>query len=212
MGNDDCASNMEVLQKGDPEFYKIIHAKRVQLAQNLEIIGYSFVPITPFGIKDWEKFDLTKVPEALAERYAKRKNSNYNLQGYKSKKLNFEEFTFTSTDETDSIQKDLSEKIYSENAEKTIYVIHTPPDNTNLDQIAFHQHVGSFAIRQFIEQHQPHITLHGHIHETVQVSGEFRERIGKTHSFASGNHNIGPELAIVIFDAHQPESAKRFII
>ena len=67
MGNDDCASNMEVLQKGDPEFYKIIHAKRVQLAQNLEIIGYSFVPITPFGIKDWEKFDLTKVPEALAE-------------------------------------------------------------------------------------------------------------------------------------------------
>ncbi len=50
MGNDDCAVNLGVLEKGEPEFYHLIHNKRLKLTADFEIVGYSYVPMTPFGI------------------------------------------------------------------------------------------------------------------------------------------------------------------
>lgn len=72
-------------------------------------------------------------------------------------------------------------------------------------------HAGSFAVRLFVEQYQPYLTFHGHIHETVQVSGDFKERINNSVSFSSGNHNIGSDLAIVVFDLYQLDKARRII-
>ena len=46
-----------------------------------------------------------------------------------------------------------------------IVVVHQPPFNTRNDRILFGKHVGSRAIRRFIEIHQPAITFCGHIHE-----------------------------------------------
>jgi len=42
-------------------------------------------------------------------------------------------------------------------------------------------------LRAFIEDRQPYLTLHGHIHETVDLSGDFVERIGRTRCAAVGN-------------------------
>jgi len=58
---------------------------------------------------------------------------------------------------------------------KKILVSHTPPYNTNTDVIESGQHVGSKAIREFIERCQPEICLTGHIHESRNI-----DRIGKT--------------------------------
>ena len=56
MGNDDCAANVNILASNDsPLIY--IHGKRVPFASGFELYGYSYVPLTPFGLKDWEKFD-----------------------------------------------------------------------------------------------------------------------------------------------------------
>jgi Icc-related predicted phosphoesterase len=46
-----------------------------------------------------------------------------------------------------------------------IFVSHAPPINTNVDRTIFGKHVGSTAVRDFIEKHQPDIVLCGHIHE-----------------------------------------------
>lgn len=109
MGNDDCATNMDVLEKNEPDLFHIIHGKRIVLTEEYDIVGYSFVPITPFGIKDWEKYDLSEVPQDLLLRYEHRKTTNYNFSGYKTKRLRWEKFVFTSEMErTDSIQRDLS--------------------------------------------------------------------------------------------------------
>ena len=35
-------------------------------------------------------------------------------------------------------------------------------------------------MRVFIEEHQPPLTLHGHIHESPNVSGSYTDRIGRT--------------------------------
>ncbi len=49
--------------------------------------------------------------------------------------------------------------------ENLILVTHAPPANTKIDLTFMHQHVGSMAIRRIIEEYEPILSLHGHIHE-----------------------------------------------
>jgi len=212
MGNDDCAANMDVLNKKS-KLFKVIHNKRIKLTEDFEIIGYSFLPITPFGIKDWEKYDLSKIPVTLKKEYARRKLTNYRLNGIKSAKTRWRIFQFDSEVEMkDSIQKDLAKKLFSKNPKKTVYVIHSPPDDTNLDMVSDKNHVGSIAVRLFIEKKQPYLTLHGHIHETVDISGTFKHNIKNTLCLTSGNHNVGEQLAVLVFDLYNPRNVRRIII
>jgi hypothetical protein len=46
-----------------------------------------------------------------------------------------------------------------------IFVPHAPPHNTKLDRIHAGAHVGSTAVREFIEKYQPDVCVCGHIHE-----------------------------------------------
>ncbi len=60
-------------------------------------------------------------------------------------------------------------------APRLLMVCHTPPLNTATDRLHDGQHVGSPAVRAFIEEHQPEVCLTGHIHESAGV-----DRIGRT--------------------------------
>lgn len=213
MSNDDCKANLDVLEKHSPGLYQLIHEKRISLTKEFDIIGYSYVPITLFGIKDWEKFDLSNVPSNLIEEYENRKRTNYRLDGFKSTRSGWEEFQFSQDmEKKDSIQKDLSGKLFQKNTNKTVYVIHTPPNQTNLDQVLNKNHVGSIAVRLFIEDYQPYLTLHGHIHETVDVSGNFKDNIGNTICLTSGNHDSWSKLAVLVFDLYNPKNIDRIIL
>ncbi len=209
MGNDDVAVNMDVLENSD--LFHVIHNKRIVLTPDFDLVGYSCVPITPFGIKDWEKFDFSDVPIEFGDAYVQRKYGNYNLQGYKTDKSGWRPFLFASEERIDSIQIDLAQDIFVKDPRKTIYVVHTPPDNTHLDRTSS-AHVGSMALRDFIQRHQPYLTLHGHIHETVDISGQFQDHLGKTLCMSSGNHNVGRQLAVLQFDLYKPEEARRVIL
>ena len=117
----------------------------------------------------------------------------------------------------DSIQKDLEQDLFLKNSNKTIYVVHCPPNNTNLDITSPQaksdgMHVGSMALRLFIEKYQPYLTLYGHIHETVEMSGEFKDKIGDTLCLASGNYNVGDKLALLVFELDNINGVKRIII
>jgi len=210
MGNDDCVVNNDVFERFEGELYQIIHGKRLSLTNNFDIVGYSYVPITPFGIKDWEKFDLSFANERVRNDYAQRKRSNYRFDGFKSTVNGWVPFHFQQgLEKFDSIQKDLGQELFTKNSRKTVYVIHTPPNNTCLDQIANHRHVGSFAVRSFVEVMQPYVTLHGHIHETVDVSGNFREVIGDSICLSPGNDNESNNLAVISFDAYDLRTIQR---
>jgi uncharacterized protein len=56
-----------------------------------------------------------------------------------------------------------------------ILVCHQPPFNTLNDHVGHDTHVGSHAVRAFIEREQPLICFTGHIHEGVGI-----DRIGDT--------------------------------
>ena len=47
-----------------------------------------------------------------------------------------------------------------------ILVLHNPPKNTRLDTMANGEHVGSQAIREFIEKKKPKLVISAHIHES----------------------------------------------
>ncbi|NWF91159.1 MAG: hypothetical protein HXY50_17065 [Ignavibacteriaceae bacterium] len=71
-------------------------------------------------------------------------------------------------------------------------------------------HVGSIAVRRFIESRQPYLTLHGHIHESARLTGSWRDKLGRTEMF-NASHD-GKELALVEFDLDILESAERRLI
>jgi Icc-related predicted phosphoesterase len=48
---------------------------------------------------------------------------------------------------------------------RTFIVSHSPPHGTTLDKMFVGFHVGSKALRRFIEERQPDVVLCGHIHE-----------------------------------------------
>lgn len=52
-----------------------------------------------------------------------------------------------------------------EDARWHVFVTHAPPAGTKVDRTFFGQHVGSSAVRAFIEKFRPDLVLCGHIHE-----------------------------------------------
>lgn len=62
-----------------------------------------------------------------------------------------------------------------------VLISHVPPYDTKVDRLRNGKHVGSSAVRSYIEKHQPDVCITGHIHE---ARGE--DTIGKTHIINPG--------------------------
>ncbi|NDV26319.1 metallophosphoesterase [Desulfovibrio sp. JC010] len=77
--------------------------------------------------------------------------------------------------------------------EQLLLVVHDAPFNTSLDVIGNGMHVGSKAVRAFIEKHQPEIVLCGHIHES---RGE--DSVGKSRIFNPGMASGGGYVLVSI--------------
>jgi putative phosphoesterase len=74
-----------------------------------------------------------------------------------------------------------------------IFVPHAPPRDTTLDKITLGRHVGSTAVRAFIEQRQPDVVVCGHIHEARGI-----DTIGKTKIINCGTAGRGYYAVIEI--------------
>ncbi|MBI5865346.1 MAG: hypothetical protein HZB38_12725, partial [Planctomycetes bacterium] len=96
----------------------------------------------------------------------------------------------------------------------------SPPHDTHLDRAALdgrtfehvplNVHVGSIAIRRFIAQRRPLLTLHGHIHESARITGAWRQQIGRTWCLCAAHD--GAELALVRLDPASPGEATRELL
>ncbi len=90
----------------------------------------------------------------------------------------------------EKIERDLEKLSENIDPKRTIYVFHAPPYGTKLDMLYNGEHKGSKAIRNFIEEKQPLLCLHGHIHESPEVSGVIRQKIGRTVCVNPGSGRI----------------------
>jgi putative phosphoesterase len=67
-----------------------------------------------------------------------------------------------------------------------VFVQHAPPHDTKLDKILLGKHVGSSAVRSFIEEKQPDVLVCGHIHESRGL-----DTLGKTQMINCGAASRG---------------------
>lgn len=204
LGNDDSRGEEAAMLKGDREgLWNYCHFRCIEWG-NFTVIGYTFVPPTPFRLKDWERYDVTRFvrPGCIAPE-----------QGIFTVDLPDGDFQRT-------IEKDLKEICGDRDLSRTIFLFHSPPHRTLLDRagldgqcidgVRIDVHVGSTAIQRFIKRSQPLLTLHGHIHESTRITGSWQDQFGKTHSF-NASHD-GPELSLIRFNPHEPGKATRDLL
>jgi uncharacterized protein len=205
LGNDDGrfeeAAFLDVASTG---LWLYSHDRTLSLS-NYRVFGYAYVPPSPFLLKDWEKYDVSRyVPPGCVSPE----------EGGRSVPCPENEIKYS------TIQKDLDSLAGDLDLEKAVFLFHGPPFETNLDRVAndgkmvdyvpLDLHVGSIAVRRFIEKRQPLVTLHGHIHESARLTGSWRDRIGRTEVFGAAHD--GTELALVRFSLEDPASASRQLI
>lgn len=205
LGNDDGqfeeAAFLDVASTG---LWLYSHGRTFSLS-DYRVFGYAYVPPTPFRLKDWEKYDVSRyVPPGCVSPE----------EGGRSVPCPENEIRYS------TIQKDLDSLAGDLDLEKAVFLFHGPPFETNLDRCAndgkmvdyvpLDLHVGSIAVRRFIERRQPLVTLHGHIHESARLTGSWRDRIGRTEVFGAAHD--GAELALVRFSLEDPTSASRELL
>ena len=202
LGNDDGrfeeAAFLEAAAQG---LWIYIHDRSVPFGDH-RVYGYAYVPPTPFRLKDWERYDVSRYvdPGCVSPE-----------EGWRSVPVAANESRYS------TIREDLGVLAGDDSLERALFLFHTPPYRTNLDRAALDGkvidhahvdvHVGSIAVKRFIEVRQPLLTLHGHIHESARLMGSWRDRIGRTHMFTAAHD--GPELALVRFALDDLDSAER---
>jgi Icc-related predicted phosphoesterase len=205
LGNDDPRiEEGAMIEAGETGLWTYVHERRVELGP-YPVYGYAGVPPTPFQLKDWERYDVSRHidPGCVSPE-----------EGRRSVRVDEHEVRYG------TIQEDLLRLTGTHDLSRAILLFHSPPYQTKLDRAALDGksykgvpldlHVGSIAIRRFIQERQPWITLHGHVHESARLTGEWRDRIGRTHLFSAAHD--GPELALVRFDAERPQEAEREVV
>jgi hypothetical protein len=87
-----------------------------------------------------------------------------------------------------------------------VLVSHQPPFQTSCDCLFSGAHVGSFAVREFIETCQPLVCFTGHIHESSGM-----DKIGRTHIINPGQLGRGGYAYAEIRDGNVSVEIRRWI-
>ncbi|KAB8144019.1 metallophosphoesterase [Chloroflexia bacterium SDU3-3] len=141
----------------------------------LWLAGYACVPLTPFSIKDYERADDGPLPP-------------YSFgMAFMSASGKIRPATARDIVALPTIGAAMATLAQKSDPARTIYVCHTPPFDTPLDLMPRGRHTGSKALAAFIAQRQPLLTLHGHIHEAPQQSGQFAAQLGATWAANPGH-------------------------
>lgn len=191
MGNDDWAANVDVLERHHGTLWHHIHERVVPIG-GVPVAGLSYIPITPFGLKDWDRW------EDGAEE------SPLRLDGFRSDESGVvHAFSLDPTLREPTLQDALERLAAQCTPSESVFVLHSPPKGTACDQMGEGVHVGSRAIRAFVERHQPRLVLSGHIHESARVSGAWRDRLGATPCVNPGQFGQA-QVCGVWFDPADP--------
>ena len=84
-------------------------------------------------------------------------------------------------------------------AERRVFVPHAPPFDTALDTIHSGKHVGSTAVRKFIDTNHPDVVVCGHIHEARGIDHLGSTTIVNCGPAGKGFYaviNLGPDVSV----------------
>ncbi|MCA9555208.1 MAG: metallophosphoesterase [Myxococcales bacterium] len=176
-GNDDWATVIAALAGWSDTTLSLLVGRAVPLAcaPGWWIAGCPYVPVTPFFMSDFDRLDHEGwAPAALPPALVL-------TEGGAVQVADIEALATRPT-----VAAELAALAAQSDPARTVYVTHSPPARTNLDVMRGGIHIGSEAVRAFIEAHRPPLTLHGHIHESPHLTGAVQERLGATVSVNAG--------------------------
>ena len=205
LGNDDPRSaEAAVLEAEAHGLWRYAHLRRLESLGH-DVYGCGFVPPTPFRLKDFERYDVSRFvdPGCLSPE-----------EGVLSVPVE------PAVLRCSTIAGAMDELVGDADVAAATFLFHSPPYDTALDRAALDGHsvehapldvhVGSIAIRRFLERRQPRLALCGHVHESARLTGSWRHRIGRTLCLSAAHD--GPELCLVRFPLEAPEAATRALI
>jgi Icc-related predicted phosphoesterase len=205
LGNDDPRFHEAALLRYAAEgLWTYVHRRCVEFDDWL-VCGYATIPPSPFQLKDWERYDVSRYvdpgcspPEA----------------GRLTIPVPERELVWT------TIADELERMVGDHDLSRALCLFHCPPHRTHIDRADLDGksidhapvdvHIGSVAIRRFLERHRPWMGLHGHVHEAARLTGHWNDRVGDT-PVVSAAHD-GPELALVRFEPEDPAAATRELL
>jgi Icc-related predicted phosphoesterase len=203
-GNDDWT----IVERSLKEFPEVVvpTGRAFPLDARSSVVGYPYVPVTPFMMKDYEKWDTPDEPalpvadedleRALIER-------GISIFGLRSKGKELCDFEFDRVDRSDNIAADLDRAARLSDPRKTLYLIHTPPAglfDTGIPTPG-RRHIGSLGVAEFIRRYEPWLTIHGHSHEAVDRNGgRFQSRLGNSDVLSVGPGNDPTVLSFLLLD------------
>ncbi|RPJ53006.1 MAG: metallophosphoesterase, partial [Acidobacteria bacterium] len=172
-GNDDFAITLDALDElATAGLVTSLHGRAVPLGDHV-LVGLAFVPPTPFAIKDFERRDQATraaLPPPCPGAVQSRREAVGPVADFGAYLA-----------ARPSVEEELARlDALAPAGARLVGVLHTPPRDTRCDVLWSGLHVGSAAVRAWIERRRPACTLHGHIHESPDVSGAFADRLGAT--------------------------------
>ena len=204
LGNDDARVREQAIINAPDGIWEYIHKRKVSFDKWM-IYGYAHVPPTPFMLKDWERYDVSRYVDPGCYAPFRGKHTVPKTEN---------ELKYT------TIAKELEKLAGDDNLEQAVFLFHAPPYQTRLDRAALDgkkidgvpldPHIGSIAIERFIKARQPLLTLHGHVHESTRLTGNWQDKFERTLMFNAAHD--GPELSLIKFDLENPASAERNLL
>lgn len=170
-GNHDTVPGAEAMAR--TAVIETIHGRAVELG-SWTFVGSPFVPPTPFIVKDFERLDEPGDP-AEPQPHRAWISSGEAMTAVDPS----EHFARNPT-----IAEELDRLPWRDG--RTAFVCHCPPWDTSLDLMYGPRHIGSRSVRRFIEERKPLITLHGHIHESPQLTNTYCDKLGDAYCYNAG--------------------------
>jgi len=206
LGNDDLAAAAPLLEARHGIDFELLHMRIAEAAPRLALAGYMAVNPTPFLIKDREKPDCRDWTGL--DVMGVRREGVETVSGVERRTV-LDPASGTIEDDLDRLSEELLSPRWS--THDFLFVSHCPPRSTALDLTSMHTHVGSIAVRRFIERWSAtgrlRASFHGHIHESPSMSGRMIQSFGTAPAF-----NVGQESevlqALLLNTDHPAETAR----
>jgi len=186
LGNDDNQLLIPEFEKLDKEgLLHFVHDK-VKTIQGYEFVGMPWVKDYPFTYKFWIKIDISEDPGISTKQFGHPiiLDENNKWQEIEGSYLHY-------LLEKGSIEKSLNDLIPQvKDMSKSIWLIHVPPAYMKLDVCGHGEEVGSKAVTYFLDHNEPMLTIHGHIHESPEVTGIWKKQVGDTVVIQNGQLHL----------------------
>ncbi len=180
-GNDDWATAVQRFDRLEAAgLVRYVHRRAIPLADGWSIAGLGLVPVTPFYMKDFDRCDDVGWRPAVPPPVV------HVSDGQRVREGDLDEIYARPT-----LAEELAGLGRVSAPDRTVYVVHTPPAGGLLDVMHGGNHIGSDALRRFLETHQPPLSLHGHVHESPDLTGSIVDRIGATVAVNPGASALG---------------------